>query len=350
MDRRGLLALGIAGLLVGISAFAQKADRPYRVAYLAGSLISPSEPATPGGYFDAVTRQLGSHGIVAGRNLETRFFYRRNDLRDQRDNEWKKEVIAEALSWQPDAIVVVGAEVVRVLKGFRTNVPVVFGLVQDPVSEGLVMNLGRPEANITGAGIDYYSLAIKRLELAREMVPSLKRVLIVHDRRGGPLPAGPMREFRRVARGMNVEVSDVDITEIDGGLCSAGAHARNATADVILPMGNIGPPLDDRGGKSWVEGYGDCLYEMQKRSGIPVIDDSSDTVGQGVVAAIGEESFESFRRAANVLARILKGAKPADVPVDMQMRVQIVLNAKSAREIRLELPAVLRLRADRVIE
>jgi putative ABC transport system substrate-binding protein len=115
-------------------------------------------------------------------------------------------------------------------------------------------------------------------------------------------------------------------------------------------MGNIGPAIDDRSGKSWVEGYGDCLYELQRRSRIPVIDDSSDTVRQGVVAAIGEESFESFRRAADVLARILRGAKPANVPVDMQMRVQLVVNAKSAREIGLTLPGTLLLRADKVID
>jgi putative ABC transport system substrate-binding protein len=348
MDRRHALSLLAAGLLP-LSSRAQE-RRVFRVAYLSPGLLAPEQSSTQDGYFDAVLRQLETHGFVRGRNLETRIFYRRTDVPGGWSGPWRRQLVDEAVAWRPDVIAIAGADFARIARQARIPMPAVFGLVQDPVSEGIVERLGRPEGNITGAGIDYYTIALKRIELARELLPALKRMAVIVDSRAGGIPRPVWDRFVAATRSAAITAVEIDVAKVDGGLCSAGKHANNLRAEVILTLGNIGPPNDDRSPKSWVQGYGDCLYELQKRSRLPVIDDSSDTVSQGVVAAIGEDTFESFRRAGDLMARILNGAKPADIPVDMQMRVQLVLNARTAREIDLVFPRAVVTRADRVLE
>jgi putative ABC transport system substrate-binding protein len=344
-----MLGLVAGAAVLPATALAQE-RRLHRVAYLSPGLLAPQQSATTDGYFEAVLRQLETHGFVRGRNLETRIFFRRTDVPGGWAGPWRRQVLEEAVAWRPDAISIAGAHFGRVAREARVRIPVVFGLVQDPVAEGILDDLRRPEGNITGAGIDYYTIAVKRLELARELIPSLKRVAIVIDSRAGGVPVDSWKRVVATAQSMGIAASELDIAKVEGGLCDSGGRARDLQADILVTLGNIGPPNDDRSPKSWVQGYGDCLYELQKRSRIPVLDDSSDTVSQGVVAAIGEDTFESFRRAGDLVARILKGAKPADIPVDMQMRVQLVLNSRTAREIGLAFPRSVLTRADRVID
>lgn len=332
-----------------MSAVGQAPNRVFRVAYLCGVLIAPEQDATSEGYFETVRQQLETHGFVRGRNLEIRFLSRPTNTPGGWDGPWRQQLVAEATAWKPDVMVVPSAAFVRTAKQARTSVPIVFALVQDPVSEGLVASLSKPEANITGAGIDYDTLSIKRLELVREVLPAVRRVALVFDGRYGGIPVSARSQFRRAAERWNIAISEINVASVDGGLCNAAKSVHEARADAVLPVGNIGPPMNDTSAKSWVQGYGDCLYELQTKSRLPVFDDSADTVAQGVMAAVGEDSNESFRRAADVAVRILKGARPTEVPVDMQMRVQLIINARSAAQLGVTLPQSVLTRADRVI-
>jgi putative ABC transport system substrate-binding protein len=344
------MVAGFGSLLLPACVLAQSPNRVFRVAYLFGVLIPPEQAPSSETYFDVVRQQLETHGFVPGRNLEMRHFFRRTDTPGGWAGPWQRQIIDEAAAWKADVMLIPSAAFVRTAKQARTSIPIVFALVQDPVSEGLVASLARPEANITGAGIDYDTLSVKRLELAREILPSIRRIAVVFDQRYGGIPVQARSQFMKAAERFNMTVSEIDVAAVEGGLCNAAKSANDARAQAILPLGNIGPPMNDKGTKSWVQGYGDCLYELQTKARIPVIDDSGDTVSQGVLAAVGEDSNESFRRAADVVARILKGAKPSDVPVDMQMRVELFVNAKSARQLGLKLPQTVVQRADRVIQ
>ena len=125
----------------------------------------------------------------------------------------------------------------------------------------------------------------------------------------------------------------------------------DARAQAILAWGNIPPPADYASDKSWgAYGYADCLVKLQRETRLPVFDDTVDTVAQGIVLGLGEDQHDSYRRAGELVARILAGAKPATLPVDMTTRPEFFINARIARELGLALPQSLLVRANRVIE
>ena len=229
----------------------------------------------------------------------------------------------------------------RIVRIATTRIPIVFANVQDPVSAGLVTSIAQPGANITGAGIHYDELCIKRLELSRELLPSARRLLVVLDRGGGGIPPSARESLAKARERLNFQIAELDVADVNGGLCRAAERAKQSAADAILPFGNI---LES------AERYGDCLVELQAATGIPVFDDSLDTVQKGVAVALGEDQSDSYRRAADIAARILSGAKPADVPVDMQMRIGMHINAASAKRLGIKLPQSVLMRADRVVD
>ena len=344
--RRALVALGVLSLSARASGAIARATR---VAYLASALTSPEQAGRGDAYFETVRTVLGNHGFVTGQNLEMRFFSRSTAVEGGYSGPWREAIIRESLAWQPDLLVVSTAAFARLAKALNKKVPMVFALVQDPVSEGLVANIRQPGGNMTGAAIDYDQLAVKRLELAREVLPQGRRILMVHDTRGDGLPAAARHHFIQVASRLQFAITELDIAGVSGGLCRAAPLVRSVRADAILPMGNIFTEFTRNASGTWVDGYGGCLYAVQSESGVPVVDDSVDTVGEGVAIALGERNEDSFGRAATIAVQVLKGAKPAEVPVDLQMRVQLAVNRASAERLGLKIPGSVLLRAERIV-
>ena len=320
-----------------------------RVAYLAAGLTSPEQAGRGDVYFEAVRTVLGKNGFVIGQNLEMRFFSRSIAVEGGYAGPWRESIIRESLAWQPDLIMLSTAAFARLAKSLNTKIPMVFALVQDPVSEGLVSNVRKPDGNMTGAAIDYYELAVKRLELAREVLPQGQRIMMLHDTRGDGIPPSVRDRFIQVAGRLNFATTELDIAGVAGGLCRAAPRATAARADAILPVGNLFTEFRRTPEGTWVDGYGGCLYAMQSESRIPVVDDSVETVDEGVAIALGERNEDSFGRAAVIAARLLKGAKPAEIPVDLQIRVQLAVNRGSAERLGLRIPGSVMLRADRIV-
>jgi putative ABC transport system substrate-binding protein len=354
MDRsRRALAAGLLGLLLAPLAPAQQAQRIHRIAHvvLNGPIYAPpaqappEEPTRRGFYLD----RLAELGFVEGRNLEYRLFARRDG--EIREGEpWRKQLIEEVLAWKPDLLFASTTGSAQHAQVLATGVPIVFANVQDPVSAGLVASLARPGSNVTGAAMHYDGLALKRVDMVREMLPKARRLVLLSDRAAGGVPEGARRDLARTAERVKLRMTHIDLADVEGGLCSAAKRVAEARPDAIVMFGNIGPPLRSPGADWISSGYGKCLAALQAAVRAPVFDDSVDTVKLGVAVALGEDQAESFHRAAEVTARILAGAKPADVPVDVQMRVRLHVNARSARELGIALPQSMLVRADSVVD
>lgn len=342
-QRRACLAalLGIAA-----ASIAHAQVRVYRVAHVVLARVD-----TPGMFYDAVRDRLAERGYSTGRNLDLRFFAQRESYATTDPERARKSVMDEALGWKPDVILVGTAAAARYAKQATSTVPIVFANVQDPQTLGIVASLARPGANITGVGQHYDTLSIKRLELIRELLPSARRILLIVDQRGGSIPADSHESLLAAAARLNLAVSEIDTTTLPGGLCAVAAPATQARVDAMVTWGNIEAPIGYKGNKPWgAQRYGECLAEIQRRSRIPVVDDSTDTVLQGVAVGLGEDQKDSYRRAADIIARILGGARPGEIPVELDMRTHLFVNGPSLRELGITLPVSVRVRVDRVVE
>ena len=342
--KRRTAMIGSLWALCAGFAHAQAPERVHRVAHAVFRVDMP------GAFYDTVRDRLSERGFVQGRNLDFRFFsFRKGEATSA--EEANRRLIEEVLAWRPDVILVGTAATTRLVQRATTSVPIVFANLQDPQIAGIVQSLARPGGNTTGAAQHYDTLSIKRVELARELLPAARRIVIAIDRRGGGIPPASRQALEKAAREVDLTITELDIARIEGGLCGAAASAVEARAEAILPWGNIEAPANYASDRPWgAHGYGECLARLQRQSRIPVIDDSLDTVKQGSVLALGEDQHDSYRRAADVIARLLSGAKPATTPVDVSMHVQLFINRSSVAVLGLNLPPAIRLRADRVLD
>ena len=345
MDRGRRACLFLLPLLA-LPPLAKSQARVYRVAHVVLTRVD-----RPGPFYDAVRERLAERGYAQGRNVDLRFFAQREAHAAMSGDQARKAVMGEALAWKPDVILVGTAAAARYAKQATSAVPIVFANLQDPQTLGIVASLAHPGGNITGVGQHYDTLSIKRLELVRELLPSARRVLLIVDQRGGSIPPDSRESLLAASARLNLSVAEVDTTTLVEGLCAVAAPAMQARADAMLTWGNIEAPGGYNLKKPWgAQRYGECLAEIQRQSRTPVIDDSTDTVLQGVAVGLGEDQKDSYRRAADIIARILGGAKPGDIPVDLNMRTQLFVNGPALRELGITLPPSLRVRVDRVVE
>jgi len=345
MRRRIAIAVLILASLAPSALLAQ--ERVHRVAFLRATPVLADDSTGHRPLFDAVKKQLESHGFVEGRNLQMGLFFAKAN---SYDDPWMETMVREALAWKPDVLFVHTLALTRFVRQRGVPVPVVFAMFSDAVSEGIVASLARPGGNMTGASMDYDTLLVKRLELAREIFPALRRAVVISDTRGGGISASARAQLERAASPKNIALAALDASAVPGALCAISGEVARARGDVVLTAGSILPPVGGDS-KAWtLEGYGKCLAGIQARTKVPVIDDSIDTIEHGVAFSLGEHQLDTYRRAANLAARILKGAKPSEVPVDNAMSVKLHVNARTVRELGISVPQSVMLRADRVIE
>ena len=219
------------------------------------------------------------------------------------------------------------------------SVPVVFAWVPDPVTSGLVKDYACPAGNATGVSNRFYDLAIKRLELLRELLPAAKRVAL----------AGPMYEpeveaatarLREVSQRLGFESKTVD-TGASTQLSAIESAIKEGTQALLLLQiySAVGQGIS-----------GEQVVRLANKRRVPAIFAESELVDAGGLMSYGTNLIEDVRRAAEMLAKVLRGAKPAELPVDQASRFELAVNLKTAREIRLKFPQAILIRADRVIE
>jgi putative ABC transport system substrate-binding protein len=237
----------------------------------------------------------------------------------------------------PDVILVGGEPVLASLLQATRSLPIVFVAVVDPVGAGFVESLSRPGGNATGFIQFEYSLSGKWLQLLKEIAPSVARAAVLRDA-ATTSGAGQFAVIQSVATSVGVEVSPInvhDAGEIERGIT---ALARSANAGLVVAASAGGLVHRDQ------------IVGLAARFRMPVVYFRRDFVDSGGLISYGYDALDQFRRAAGYVDRILKGEKPADLPVQAPTKYELVLNLKTAKALGLDLPASVLARADEVIE
>jgi putative ABC transport system substrate-binding protein len=304
---------------------AQPGERVYRLGVLRPSVPFPNDRV-----LDNLPRALAEVGYAEGRNLviDARFAEGRTDALPR--------LAREIVDARADAIVAVGNAAATAAKQATSSIPiVVFGNL-DPVASGLVPNLARPGGNVTGILIaPEGTLAVKRLELLKETVPRVARIaLLAPDDPGFALQ---MQETRSAAKALAIELAvvtvrggDYERAFADIAAARAGALLVGATTHFIVARRQI--------------------IDLAARHRLPAIYEWPEQVEDGGLMSYGGSLRESYRRVAAYVDRILKGARPAEMPVEQPTKFRLVINARTAKEIGLTLPQSVLLRADEVIQ
>jgi ABC-type uncharacterized transport system substrate-binding protein len=279
----------------------------------------------------AFLQRMQELGWTADRNLQIEYRWGAGDPALSR--RYAQELIALA----PDAILANGSQTVAPLRQLTRSVPIVFVGIVDPVGAGYVASLARPGANITGFPNFEYSLSAKWLELLKEIAPSVKRVAVLRD----PTVASGSGQFgvvQAMASLLGVEASPIDPRE-------AAEMDRAITAFASKPDGCL---IVTPTGFATI--HRDLIITLAGRYRLPAIYPFDYFVSSGGLISYGPNILNQYRRAAEYVDRILKGEKPADLPVQAPTKYELVINLKTAKALGIEMPPTLLARADEVIE
>jgi len=279
----------------------------------------------------AFVQGLQEAGWTVGRNV--RIDYRWNASDPERMRTGAMELIALS----PEVILVNSGVVTGVLLQTTRTVPVVFVTAIDPVGAGLVASLARPGGNATGFAAHDFSLATKLLELLKEIAPRVARVGVLRD---PTVPAGsaPYSAIHSAASSFRVEVGPIDTRDIGELERAITAFAERPNGGLIL----VAPFFATRSR--------DLIITLAARHRLPAIYPSRIFVAAGGLASYGAVTTDQYQLAASYVARILKGEKPADLPVQASSKFETVINLNTAKALGLEVPPLLLARADEVIE
>jgi putative ABC transport system substrate-binding protein len=243
---------------------------------------------------------------------------------------------AELVALMPDVILADGAVSVSALQGATRTVPIVFVAVPDPVGAGFVKSMARPGGNSTGFTAFEYAIAAKWLELLKEIAPSLTRAAVLRD----PTIAAGIGQFAAIqAVGpIAMELSVVDLRDADAIEQDVAEFARGSNGGLIVTVGPFGA------------NHPSLITSLANRYKLPAVYPFRYFVGVGGLMSYGPDLVSQFRPAAGYVDRILKGAKPADLPVQAPTTYELTINLKTAKALGLDVPPMLLARADEVIE
>jgi putative ABC transport system substrate-binding protein len=328
MRRREFITLlGGAAAAWPLAAHAQPGERVRLVGVL--TYLPPGD-AQGQARLSALRQGLAQSGWTEGRNLRIESRWANAD--DVRQH------AAELVAMGPDVLVAAtGTATVAPLLAATRTVPIVFVSVIDPVGAGFVTNLARPGGNATGFTIYEYSMSGKWLELLKEIAPGVKRAAILRD----PAVASGIGQFgavQIVAPSLGVEVSPVDVREADEIERGIAGFAHGPRGGLIVT------------GSAFGIIHRKLIITLAERHKLPTVYPARFYVTDGGLISYGPDLIEPFRRAAGYVDRILKGEKPADLPVQAPTKYELAINLKTAKALGLILPDTLLARADEVIE
>jgi putative tryptophan/tyrosine transport system substrate-binding protein len=323
------ILVAVVLLALGVIAEAQQPEKVPRIGYLA-----PVDPASESTRIEAIRLALRDRGYIEGQNIASEYRY----AEGKRDR--LPELAAELVRLKVNIIVVVGGSgTVQAAKNATKTIPIVMtGAGIDPVEADLVESLARPGGNVTGLTNLSGELVGKRLELLKEAVPKVARVAVFYD------PANPpnVREVKETllvaARALGLTIQPWEVRDSDG------FERVFAALNKERPDGLYVPP-------------GPQMFNNQKRiaglalkSRLPSMYYTREFVDAGGLMSYGADQAESYRRVAYFVDRILKGAKPADLPVEQPTKFELVINLKTAKQIGLTIPPEVLARATRLIK
>ena len=328
MKRREFITLLGGAAAWPLAASAQQGERMPRIGVLTS--FASNDPAEQA-YILAFTQALAQSGWIDGRNA-------RIDIRwGAGDPERIRRYAAELVALAPGVILAVASATTGPLLQATHTVPVVFVQVAEPVGAGFVETLSRPGGNATGFMLYEYGIGAKWLELLREIVPGVKRVAFLQT---FAVAAGPGQfgAMQALAPSLGVEVRPINVRDAGEIERAMTALARPANGGLIV------------GGVAAQRVHRDVIIKLAAQYRLPAVYAGRDFVTGGGLMSFDPDRVDQYRRAAAYVDRILKGEKPADLPVQAPTKYELVINLKTAKALGIEIPTTLLARADEVIE
>ena len=318
-------------LLGGAAAtwpLAARAQQPAQLPTI--GFLGASTPAIMGQWVAAFVQRLRELGWIEGRTIAIE--YRWAEGRSARAN----EIAAEFVRLKVDVIVTHSAELVVAAKQATSVIPIVFGLAADPVGSGLVASLARPGGNVTGLSVQGTDLAGKRFELLREIVPGLRWLAVIANA-GASGAVLEMREAQAAARALGLEVATPEIRRAEDIVpafeaLNGHAQALYVASDPLLYANRV------------------RINTLALGARLPTMHATREYVEAGGLMSYGANYPDLFRRAGDYVDKILRGAKPADLPVEQPTKFDLVVNLITAKVLGLTVPPTVLARADEVIE
>jgi putative tryptophan/tyrosine transport system substrate-binding protein len=328
VKRRDFITLLGAVAAWPLAVRAQQAERMRRIGvFMPGVADDPEYQARNAGFL----QRLGELGWIVGRNVRIDYRWAAGDAERFRYAE-------ELVALKPDVIMATSGAIVGALQQASRTVPIVFVSVIDPVGGGWVASLARPGGNATGFASYDFSIGGKWLELLKEIAPGVTRVAVIRDP-SVPAGSGGFAAIQTVAPALGMELTPVgvrDADEIERGITT---FAGSPKGGLIM----VGPP-------SSVALHHDLIIRLAAQHRLPAVYGARYYVTNGGLIAYAADPIDQHRRAAGYVDRILKGEKPADLPVQAPNKFELIINLKTARTLGLTVPLTLLARADEVIE
>jgi putative ABC transport system substrate-binding protein len=325
LKRRAFLTLLGGAAAWPVAARAQQALKLPTVGFLGATTPSAQKKWT-----DAFVQRLGELDWIEGRNLA--ILYRWAEGRPERP----PEIFAEFVRLKAEVIVTHPTALAVAAKQATSVIPIVFALAGDPVGSGLVASLARPGGNVTGLSLQMPDALAKRLELLREVVPGLRRLTILVNV-GNLIAVQEMRSVQEVAGTLGIEATISELRRAED--IEAVFEALNGRSEALYvctePLVNI---------------HRARINALALNAHLPSVVGFREFVEAGGLISFGPNYPALWRRAAEFVDKILRGAKPADIPVEQPTKFDLILNLKTAKALGLEVPPTLLARADEVIE
>jgi len=330
MGRREFVTLlGGAAVAWPIAARAQERERMRRIGVLLPATADDTVFQTR---MAAFLQALALLGRIVSRNLSIDIRWATADAGEIRRH------AAELAALAPDVILATGDSTVPPLLQATRTVPIVFPVANDPVAGGYVESLARPGGNVTGFMLSEYSFSGKWLELLKEIAPGVTRVAVFRDTTANVTGLAQFGVIQAMAPALRVEVNPINLRDADEIERAVAAFARTPNGGLILTAS--GAAIRHR----------DLVVALAAGHKLPAVYWERFFVAAGGLASYGADLVDNYRRAAVYVDRILKGEKPADLPVQAPVKYELVINLKTARALGLDVPSTLLARADEAIE
>ena len=327
MNRKILISLLTAVLLTTVSLTgAQQPAKIPRIGYVSGT----GDPSNPGPYVEAFRQGLRDLGHIDGKNIVIEY----------RGAEGKLDripsLVAELVQLKVDVLVLPIPSAIHAAKQATRTIPIVMVTGSDPVADGLVDSLARPGGNITGLSTLSRELSGKRLELLTEVVPRLSRVGVLRD---ADEQSGVFKEYEAAARAIKIQLQSLEVRGLNPDIEGAFQAAAKGHVRALITVTSAPLFLQRK-----------RIADLAMKNRLPSMYQGSTWVEAGGLMSYSTNDLGAFRRAAYYVDKILKGAKPADLPVEQPTKFELVINLKTAKALGLTIPPLVLMRADKVIK
>jgi putative tryptophan/tyrosine transport system substrate-binding protein len=336
MTKIFVLALSAMLFAVYVSAEAQQPKKIPRIGYVSGS----GDANNPGPFVEAFRQGLRDLGYVEGKNILVEFRFAEGQL------ERLPSLVAELVQLKVDVVVAAPLSAIRAAKQATKTIPIVMVTTQDPVATGLVDSLARPGGNVTGLTRLTRELRGKRLELLKEVAPRISRVGVLvekgmiaeAERIGAQARTLVFKDYETAASALKIQLQSLEVRGPNPDFEGTFQGAAKARVSALITVNT-----------SLLNRYPKRIADLAIKNRLPSMYEGSDFVEAGGLMSYASNDTENYKRAATYVDKILKGSKPADLPVEQPTKFELVINLKTSKQIGLTIPQSVLYRADKVI-